>query len=68
MIWTVIAEKFINEENLHYTGYGLRQNDFCISDISSIRDEVVRLADIFNSCGVSRVNAKDIVEDYLASL
>ncbi len=68
MVWTIIAEKFVNEEDLHYTGYGLRLDDYCISDISSIRDEVVRLADTFNSCGVSRVHAKDIVEDYLASV
>lgn len=66
-MWVIISEERITDDLVRYTAYGVRNNSFCIADISSDKDEITRFVKVLNYFEVSPINAADITEDYLAN-
>ena len=65
-MWVIISEERSTEE-ARYTAYGVRNNSYCIGDLCTDSDEILRFVRVLNSYDVSPVNAMDIAEDYLAA-
>ena len=66
-MWVIISEERTTEDMVRYTAYGVRNNSYCIGDLCTDREEILRFARVLNVHEVSTVNAMDIAEDYLAA-
>ncbi len=67
-MWKIITERKINENNIEYNAYGVKLGDCSIPDICCDSEEIARFVDLLNKFDVSPINARDVVEDYLAAL
>lgn len=67
-MWEIITERKINEDNVEYNAYGVRRGECSIPDICADSEEISRFADLLNKFDVSAINARDVVDDYLAAL
>lgn len=68
IMWEVIAEQKVSEDNIEYNAYGVRRGECSIHDICTDSGEISRFVDLLNKFDVSTINACDVVEDYLAAL
>ena len=65
-MWVIISEERTTEDKVRYTAYGVRNSSYCIGDLCTDSDEILKLVRVLNAYEVSPVNARDIAEDYLA--
>ncbi len=66
-MWVIISEERITEDKERYTAYGVRSGCYCIGDLCTDSDEILRFVRVLNNYEVSTANALDIAEDFLAA-
>ena len=66
-MWVIISEERMTEDKERYTAYGVRNSSYCIGDLCTDSDEILRFVRVLNNYDVSPLNAIDVAEDYLAA-
>ncbi len=65
-MWQIISEARRTEDGADYTAYGVCIDGFCIQDICSSMNDIVRFAGLLNMYQASPANAADVADDFLA--
>ena len=60
-MWVIISEERMTEDKERYTAYGVRSGCYCIGDLCTDSDEILRFVRVLNNYEVSAA------EDFLAA-
>lgn len=65
-MWQLLTTPQTNEDGVAYTAYGFCCDECCVTDFSSVREEVEQMLDILNKNEVSPLHVYDVIEDSFA--
>ena len=64
-MYKLTETKIKTEENVEYTTYGIKSENFCFNDLCDDKEKIEKLVSLCNENNLDECHINDVVQDFL---